>query len=134
MRVINLLIFILSAFAVFQTARLFIQERTSFRTALFWSLVWLAIGIFGLFPALLDYIMVPTMMKQRLFFVVVIAILILYALSFRQGSENAEVKRKLGRLAQEISLLRYELQDSVKSKDKEGSDSPQDTHPKSHED
>ncbi len=109
MRIANILVFVVALIALIQTLRLFARSRSSIRATAFWALVWVSIGVFGLFPRAIDMVMHSTMMQNRMFFVSLVAILILYAAFFRQDTLSADTRRRVSRLAQEVSLLRLEL-------------------------
>ena len=109
MRVINVLIFTFAILAFVQTIRSFSHHRRAVRSTIVWLTIWFSIGSFGLFPRLLDLLMHSTMMTNRMYFLFVISILILYAFNFRQDSQNNTLARRLDRLTQEIAILRYQL-------------------------
>jgi len=109
-RVVNVVVCIIALLAVIYTVRLFAKNRSTVRSTMLWVMIWLAIGVFGLFPHLLDSIMVHAAMRDRLFFVVLVAVLILYAFSLRQSIEVAAHKRRLHRVAQALAVLRYEME------------------------
>ena len=118
MRAANIIIFIIAFGGAFWTLRLFLRERTGIRSTFFWVMIWIAIGIFGLFPNLIDFLMGATMMRDRMIFVFVVSILAVYAMLFRQNTENFELKRKLNRIAQELACLRYEVEYGTKTETK----------------
>ncbi len=116
MRVINLLICMFAIVAFIQTIRSFSHRRRAVRSTILWLSIWLSIGIFGLYPRLVDLLMYSTMMTNRMYFLFVISILILYAFNFRQDSRNNELARRLDRLTQEIAILEHQLKRQKKSK------------------
>ena len=118
MRVINLLICMFAISAFVQTIRSFSHRRRAIRSTILWLSIWLCIGVFGLFPHLVDLLMYSTMMTNRMYFLFVISILILYAFNFRQGSQNNDLARRLDRLTQEIAILQYQLKNAENSKGK----------------
>jgi len=127
MRIINIIIAICSVLAIIQTLRLFVREQTPIRSTIVWLFLLISIGVFGLFPGLLDVLMRGVMMENRMFFLCVVAILILYALFFTLSTENAKQKHKTNRLAQEIAILRHELEESIKSSKGSGKNDPGDS-------
>lgn len=112
MRIINWLILLFAFGAILLTFCRFAQSRVGFRSTLLWLLLWTAVGFFGLFPHLLDYLMHPLMMQNRTFFLLMGAILILFAMLFRLDSERAALSRKVNRLAQELAIFRYQQERS----------------------
>ncbi len=105
MRIINLLIFGLSLFAAGQSLRLFVLDRSSIRSTVFWTALWIGVGVFGLYPGLADYLMSFTMMESRTFFIFVVAVFILYRLQFKSSEQQELLQRRVTRLAQEVALL-----------------------------
>ncbi len=110
MRAINIAIFVLSLLAAFQTLRLFARDRSSIRVTVLWLAIWLLIGVFGLFPQLIDQLLVLAMMGKRKSFFFLVSILILYALGFHQSVQGDQLRLDLKRMAQEISVLRHQLE------------------------
>lgn len=123
MRIANILMFLIGMGATIQTLRLFATNRSSIRSTVLWLGIWLSIAIFGLFPQLLDYLRELTMMGNRMFFLFVVAITVLYAMFFAQSNRYEAMERRLARLTQELAILRYELtgQDTDDDVDSESS-------------
>ncbi len=112
MRIINLIVFGFALLAALQSLRLFVMDRTSIRTTVLWTTLWIGIAVFGLYPALLDHIMAAIQMESRTFFIAVVGLAILYRLQFRSTQERDLLERRVGRLTQEVALLRYQLEQS----------------------
>jgi hypothetical protein len=110
MRVINVGIFLLAIIAIIITLRLFKSEKSSIRRTVFWIGVWSSIGMLGLFPQIIDTLMYSTMMRNRMYFLFVVAFLILYGMEFRRSAEMELQQRHIKRLAQEIALLRHQVE------------------------
>ena len=108
MRVINILIFLFALLAAFQTLRLFARNRSAIRSTVLWTLIWIVIGVLGLFPVLIDMFMVGIQMRNRMFFLFMMAILILFAMLFQQSTRMEDLKRQISRVAQELALLRFD--------------------------
>lgn len=108
MRVINILIFLCATLAAVQTLLLFARNRSSIRSTVLWTLIWIAIAVLGLFPVLIDMFMVGIQMRNRMFFLFIVAILILFAMLFQQSTRVEDLKRQISRVAQEIALLRFD--------------------------
>ncbi len=87
------------------------------RSAIVWLLLWASIGFFSLFPNLLDPLMQLAMMKNRMFFILVVAIVIIYTLIFNLSSQMDKVRRTSARLIQEVSLLKHQLENLKNAKD-----------------
>ena len=119
MRTINTIILIFTIFAIFYTIREFRRDRKATRSTILWLSIWICVGVFGVFPQLLDLIMHATMMTNRMYFLFVISILILYALLFQKDSQITFLSRRIDRLTQEIGILNYRL-DNKQSHSKKG--------------
>lgn len=126
MKTANIILFLIGMGATIQTLRLFATNRSSIRSTVVWLGIWMSIAIFGLFPQLLDYLRELTMMGNRMFFLFVVAITVLYAMSFAQTNRYEAMERRLARLTQELALLRYELTDGKDAPGKDPSDEPDD--------
>ncbi len=124
MRIITVAILALALVAASYTVRLFIRDRSSIRATFFWILIWLSIGVFAAFPDLLDFLMRGVMMQNRMFFLFIVAILILYAMFFRQSNQHTMMKRQVSRLAQEIALLRATLDQELSRHEEKQSKQP----------
>jgi hypothetical protein len=112
-RTVNLIIAVIGVLAAIQSLRLFVLDRSTIRTTALWTTLWLAIAVFGLFPAWLDALMAVTMMESRPFFISVVGVFILYRLQFRTTQEQELLQRRFGRLVQEVAVLRYQLERRV---------------------
>lgn len=85
------------------------NETIGFRSALIWILLWLGIGFFSLFPGLLNWFTQLAQMEVRIFFILVIAVFILFALVFSLHTKIDRMQRNLEKLAQEIALINYKI-------------------------
>ena len=97
--------------AILETGRTFYRlkkDLIGLRSALVWILMWLAILVFSLFPHLLDQLMRVAQMQNRMFFLLVIAVFILYALVFNLTSRLDNMRRDLAKAIQALSLLGYQ--------------------------
>jgi hypothetical protein len=82
-----------------------------------WSFIWLAIGVFALFPALLDKLMRLVNMGDRSFFLTTGAILILFMIIFYISSSMSRMNRKISKLIREIAILNYKLDEQDKQQE-----------------
>jgi hypothetical protein len=110
MRVVNIGILVLAIVAIGITLSLFKRDRSSIRRTIFWLGVWSVIGLLGSFPQIIDTLMYSTMMRNRMYFLFVVAFLILYGMEFHRSAEIELQQRHIKRLAQEISLLRHQVE------------------------
>ncbi len=84
------------------------KDDISTRIMFLWILLWSGIGVFALFPSMLDAIMKLVNMGDRLFFLTTWAILILFVIVFYVTSNISKSNRKISKLTQEIALLKYQ--------------------------
>ncbi len=104
------LITILSIIAIYFTFNLYRKNQLSTRMLFLWMVLWVSMGIFSVFPGWLDYIRAIIEMKNRLAFLFVFSIVMLFVMSFYFSSKLDMAQNKIMKLTQELSLLRYELE------------------------
>jgi hypothetical protein len=85
------------------------RENLGIRSALVWALLWAAIGYFSLFPGSLDAAMRLAQMGNRMFFISMLAILVLFAFVFGLSSRLDKLDQKLTKLTREIGILAYKI-------------------------
>lgn len=107
-----------AVFAIITTIRFFKRNRLSTRLLLMWVSIWFAIGLFALFPFLLDKLMILSNIRSRPFFITTGAILLLYMIIFHFSSNMSKINRKISTLVQEIAILNHKLEQASKE-DKE---------------
>jgi hypothetical protein len=110
-RLVGVVVFALSVFAIIVTVRLFKRDRLSARLLFMWVALWCAIGFFALYPHLLDVLMGVVRMGNRMFFLTTTAILILYAMIFHITSSQARTDKTLTKLAREMALMNHRLEE-----------------------
>lgn len=103
----TVLLFLLACMAITYIVRSIKKENMGIRSALIWIILWAGIGFFSLFPTLLNHIMVLAQMQNRMFFIVIMAILILFGLVFNLSSRLEKMQRTLARIVQETSINTY---------------------------
>lgn len=85
------------------------KEALAIRSSVTWLVLWLAIAVFSVFPDLMNWIINITQIKNRMFFAITIAIIILFAFVFNLFSKVDRAQRKTDRLIQELSIISYKL-------------------------
>ena len=100
------------------TVSRFRRDTIGIRAALLWVTLWFFIGLFSLFPSILDWIVRFAQMEVRIFFVLVVAVFMLFALVFNISSRLDKTERNIGKLVQELALLNQ----SLANKDKQTSE------------
>jgi|YNPNPStandDraft_1061719.scaffolds.fasta_scaffold06973_5 hypothetical protein len=93
-------------------AHLVRQERLGIRSGLVWVLMWAGVGVGSLFPFTMDFLMRFAMMENRMFFILIIAVFVLFALLFDLVSRLEKSERNMAKLVQEIALLRFRLEET----------------------
>ena len=108
---------LISLFSCYQIAKVAFQIRTralGLRSAFMWAILWASIGLGSLFPSTLDRFMRIAQMGDRMFFVLLLAVFVLFALVFNLASRIEKDQKDIARLVQEIALLRYRAGDGGK--------------------
>lgn len=103
--------------ALVQVVRILLQvrqDRLGIRSGLIWVLMWGGVGIGSLFPSIMDLLMRFAMMENRMFFILIIAVFVLFALVFDLVSRIEKSERNIAKLVQEIALLRFRLEEANK--------------------
>ncbi len=85
------------------------RETMGIRSALVWVFMWSCIGVFSFFPDLLDAAMRLAQMEKRMFFILILAVFVLFAFVFNLVSRMDRLERNMSRLIQEIAMLNYKL-------------------------
>ncbi len=81
-------------------------DRIGIRSGMIWICLWLCIGLFALFPDLLDKLMVIAQMESRMFFLLVVAVFILFAVVFNLVSRIDTLQRNLSKIVQEMAIMK----------------------------
>ena len=115
---ITLLFVLFCLLFIVLTVSRFRRDTIGIRAALLWVTLWFFIGLFSLFPSILDWIVRFAQMEVRIFFVLVVAVFMLFALVFNISSRLDKTERNIGKLVQELALLNQ----SLANKDKQTSE------------
>ena len=107
---LSILITGIALFELYRTFSRLERDVIGIRSALVWVVMWLSISIFCLFPQWIDKIMYIAQMKDRMLFLFVISIFILYAIVFNINSRQDKISRDISKAMQEISLVRHEIE------------------------
>jgi hypothetical protein len=98
------------------------RESIGIRSAVVWLFIWVGIGFFALFPDLLDSAMHIAQMENRMFFILLLAVFILFAIVFNLTSQLDMMQRNLAKIVREISLINYRMENSDKKPEEETKD------------
>ena len=85
------------------------RDVLGFRSALIWAVLWLSIAVFSVFPDLLNELMEAAEMENRLFFLLVIAVLVLSALVFNLTSRVDRLSRDVGLTVRELAIATHRI-------------------------
>lgn len=101
---------IISLFSSIQAARTILkagQGSISIRQATVWIILWGAIGFGSLFPSRIDYFVRAAQMGDRMFFILLISVLVLFAVVFGMTARLDRMQRDFAKLVQEQALMRF---------------------------
>lgn len=116
---LTILFFIVSCLALWRTVVNLKHEAIGIRSALIWIGLWLSIGVFSIFPNLLNSLMHIAQMETRIIFILVIAVFILLALIFNLVSRMDTMQRNMSKLVQEIALINSKIDETSKEEKEE---------------
>src|SRR6056297_1508117 len=108
----GILFAVIATLAIIYVLQRLRRDAIGIRAAVTWLLLWLAIGFFSLFPTFLDTMMQLAQMENRVLFILLTAVLILFALVFNLSSRLDHQQRDIARLVQELSILNARLDDT----------------------
>ena len=110
MKVASLVLFVTTFVLIFSLLRRIKRGEISFTNCLFWFIIWLSMGFFGMFPKYVDMVMGIVSMQQREFFISISALFIIYLQVFNMYCEQTRNRRLLEKLTQEIAIVNYRLE------------------------
>ena len=103
---------IISIFSFIQIIRIFLKmkdDKISIRSALVWVFIWIAIGLSSIFPSVMDYFMQAAQMLDRMIFVLLLSVFILFALLFNLVSKIEKLQRDNAKITRELAILKFNL-------------------------
>ncbi|OVE76427.1 hypothetical protein BVX97_00890 [bacterium E08(2017)] len=101
---------VISVLFVLLTVRSYRRNSLPTRIFFMWLVIWMGVGVFALFPSLLDGLMRLCNMTVRMNFILLAANAFLLVLVFYMSSGMAVMKRKLTKLSQEMGIITYKLE------------------------
>ena len=107
---ITLVTVTIAVLAVIEVARTLLRlkrDRMGIRSGLIWLVMWSSIGFFSIFPEPLDTVMAIGQMQNRLSFVLLVAVVILFTLVFGLTTRLERLQREVARVVQELALSNY---------------------------
>jgi len=117
-KTVFIIIFLVGILAILQIWYLFKNERTTIKNAIFWTLLWILVGIGILVPNSIDFAMKIFRMENRLFFISVFGILILLGIVYSLSISQKKTERTVAKLVQEMAILNYKFDKNIDSKEK----------------
>jgi hypothetical protein len=106
---ISILIALVALFEIGRTVSRVKRDRIGIRSALLWACMWSGIGYFAMFPSHLDRGLELAQMENRMFFITVLALLVLFTLVFSQASQIERLKQDVAHMVQELALTRARI-------------------------
>ena len=83
------------------------RDELGFRSALVWIFLWACIVLLSFFPGLLNSLTRLAQVPNRVIFILIVAVFILFALIFNLSSRLDKSQRNIAKLVQEIAILKY---------------------------
>jgi hypothetical protein len=103
---IRVLVFVASCLSIWFAVRKLRKDALGIRSTGIWIGLFSAIAIASVFPELFNYLEPLTGMKNRMFLVLLVGILILYAMLFNITSRIEKIERSIRKLVQERAIGR----------------------------
>jgi len=104
------LILALVSLTLFRLLYLLRKERVTLLPTLFWGVLWGVIGFFTIFTRWADTLMNSLMMENRMEFILIGGLLLLYVIVYNFSLALKQIEQKLSKLVQAMALLEYELE------------------------
>lgn len=118
---LTITILVISFFFIWSILRKIKLESIGIRSAIIWIFLWVSIGVGSIFPSLTYGLVELAQMSNSLYFILVAAVFILFALLFNLTSRIDKMKNDMGKIIREIAILQFTVSDSKKEKqDKKG--------------
>ena len=122
-----IIIFLVGILAILRIWYLFKNEKTTIKNAIFWTVLWIIVGIGILVPNSIDLAMKIFRMENRLFFISIFGMLILLIIVYNLSISQKRSERIVAKLVQEIAILNYKLDQNINLKEQD--DEKQKIHP-----
>ena len=114
-----IIICIVGIIAIFRIWYLFRNERTTIKNAIFWTVLWIVVGIGILVPDSIDFAMKIFRMENRLFFISIFGLLILLIIVYNLSISQKRNERIIAKLVQETAILNYKLDQNINPKEQD---------------
>lgn len=114
-----IIIFLIGIIAILRVWYLFKKEKTTIKNAIFWTVMWIIVGIGILVPSSIDLAMKIFRMENRLFFISIFGILILLIIVYNLSISQKKSERIVAKLVQEMAILNYKLDENINPKEQD---------------
>jgi len=94
------------------------RESIGIRSAILWLILWTGVGFFALFPDVLDTAVAIAQMENRMLFILLLSLFVLFAIVSDLASRLDKIQRDLATLVREISLTNYRIENLPTGKGK----------------
>ena len=107
--VFTVIICVFAGFSLVRLLRRVAADRMALRSAFIWIVTWTSLAVFSIFPDLLNELVATAGMENRLFFVLTVAALALFALLFNLTSRIDRMHRDIGLAIRELAVATYRI-------------------------
>jgi hypothetical protein len=105
----TVIICIFASFSLVRLLRRVAADRIALRSALIWIITWMSLAVFSIFPDLLNEFVAAAGMENRLFFILTLAVLALFAFMFNLTSRVDRMHRDIGLTVRELAIANYRI-------------------------
>jgi hypothetical protein len=105
----TVIICVFASIGLFRVLQRVARDGMALRSALVWIVTWLCLAVFSIFPDLLNEMVAAAGMENRLFFVLIIAVMALGALVFNLTSRIDRMHRDVGLVLRELAIANYRI-------------------------
>jgi len=103
----TLLLLTLSVIQIVRMLRNASRGTIGLRSALVIVCIWASVGVVAIYPDLLNVLSAMAGLENRLFFAILIAIVLILQLTFRMMARMERMQRAIDRLTQETAVISY---------------------------
>lgn len=105
MKLISIIVVIAALLILVSVFFMFKRGRMAYTSLVLWSIIWIGIALFFMFPNSLNSISSFFGMNNRMFFVFTVSIIVLFIFVFINYAMSKRLEMKLTKLVQSVSLL-----------------------------
>lgn len=96
------------------------KDTVGIRSAITWIIIWFGIGFFSIFPEILELVMKIAQMKNRILFILLFGVFVLFAFIFHIDSRLDKIRQEIAKLTRASAILDFEVQEMKKEIDDNG--------------